>query len=91
VYKPMAGDVRPNTLYEVTGMSRALNLQVTKYNSAKRQIAVRSATRKARSLLVLSGRETALCIRSGASRSISNRETSSILILKHRPSKVRKS
>jgi hypothetical protein len=30
--------VLPNTLYEVTGMSHALNLQVTKYNSAKRKI-----------------------------------------------------
>jgi hypothetical protein len=37
VYKPMAGCVLPSTLYEVTGMSRALNLQVTNFNSAKRK------------------------------------------------------
>ena len=47
VYKPMAGGVLPNTLYEVTGLSRALNLQVTHYNSAKRKIAEISDTESA--------------------------------------------
>jgi hypothetical protein len=47
VYKPVVGDVLPNTQYDVTGMALALGLQVTKYTSA-------------RSSLVLSGRETAL-------------------------------
>ena len=47
VYKPMAGAVLPNTLYEVTGLSRALNLQVTHYNSAKRKIAEISDTESA--------------------------------------------
>ena len=47
VYKPMAGCVLPSTLYEVTGMSRALNLQVTNFNSEKRKIAEISDTESA--------------------------------------------
>jgi hypothetical protein len=43
----MAGGVLPNTLYEVTGMSRALDLQVTHFNSAKQKIAEISDTESA--------------------------------------------
>jgi hypothetical protein len=67
VYKPVVGDVRPNTLYEVTGMSRALNLQVTKYNSAKRKIAEISDTESAEIVVLKRKRDRVLHTRGSAS------------------------
>jgi hypothetical protein len=60
VYKPVVGDLLPNTPYEVTGMSRALNLQVTKYNSAKRKIAEISDTESAEIVVLKRKRDRAL-------------------------------
>jgi hypothetical protein len=97
ISKPTTSEhVLPNTPYEVAGiyMARVLIRQVTNYHKASRKLdetwSRLMAGATVRVILILRSREIALCIKSGASRSISKKGTSWTLTLKYRPRRIRR-